>query len=96
MNEPSVLSNLYTIDEYDYIYKHYNEEGAEAVGEALNRSASSVESKAQKLGLVPHNSFTDEELSLAKEYNKTLGTALIFLFPYRTVSEIEELIKCVT
>lgn len=85
---------LYSYSEYDYIYKNYNNKGAVGVSEDLKRSAASVEARAQKLGLIPHGEFTKEELGYAEEYGKVLGTALLFLMPYRTIPEIEELILC--
>ena len=59
---------LYTYDEYEYIYNHYNTDGAAAISEALERSVPSIENKANKLGLVPHGVFTTNELALAQKY----------------------------
>lgn len=85
---------LYTYEEYDYIYNHYNTDGATAVAEQLDRSVPSIENKAAKLGLVNKGVFTTNELQLAKKYGSTLGDAMIFLLPERTVPEIREMIAC--
>ena len=86
--------NKYTYEEYDYIYNHYNTDGAAAVAEQLDRSVPSIENKAAKLGLVNKGVFTANELQLAKKYGNTLGDAMVFLLPERTVPEIREMIAC--
>lgn len=86
--------NPWSFYEYDYLYKHYNTDGAEACAKELGRSVSSVESKASKLGLLPQGTFKQFELNYASTYGKSLGGAMIFLLPYRTSYEVEELIAC--
>lgn len=81
-------------NDYDFLYKNYNKLGAAACAKELNRSVSSVESKAAKLNLIPQGEFKQYELNYASTYGKTLGTAMIFLLPYRTTSEVQELIEC--
>ena len=85
---------LYTYEEYDYIYKHYNTDGAEAISQCLERSVPSIENKANKLGLSPKGVFTTNELQLAQKYGSTLGDAMVFILPDRTVPEIQELVAC--
>ena len=85
----------WTFQDYDHLYKHYNQEGAEKCSEDLSRSRPSVTSKALKMGLHREGAFRPEEIKLAKSYGKVLHGALIFLLPNRTTSEVEELIECV-
>lgn len=84
----------WTFSEIDYVYKHYNTDGAESVANKINRSVSSVRCKAEKLNLKSCGEYTHNELNYTSTYAKTLGTALIFLLPNRTSHEVEELIKC--
>ena len=84
----------WSFEDYDYLYKHFNVDGVTACAKALQRSETAVQSKAAKLGLVPQGAFTPQELSFANSYGKALGGALIFVLPYRTSVECEELIEC--
>lgn len=88
-------TSQWTMQEYDFLYKNYNTKGADFVAEHLDRSVSSVNSKAEKMGLNGPCDFKKYELDLASSYGKTLGTALTFLLPKRTSGEVLELIECV-
>lgn len=86
--------DAWTFSEIDYLYKHYNTDGACKVSDELSRSEPSVRNKAEKLCLKRSGSFTQAELAYASSYGKVLGTALTFLLPHRTSYEVKELIKC--
>lgn len=84
----------FTLDEYDYLYKHYAELGAAECAERLNRTVGSIENHAYKLGISSKSKFKQYELDYASTYGRALGTAMIFLLPDRTSTEVEELIRC--
>lgn len=84
----------WTFQDYDYLYKHYNTDGAVACADVLHRSVDHVEAKAEKMSLIPQGAFKQYELDLASTYGKTLGGAMIFLLPHRTTYEVKELIEC--
>lgn len=85
---------VYTFEDYDYIYRHYNVDGAESVAAALNRSVQSVNAKAVKMNLVGAKEFTQQEKEYVRNYGKVLGTALVFLMPGRTSFEVKEMLAC--
>lgn len=87
--------SLYTLEEYDYIYKHYHCDSIESIADHLGRSVPSVEHRAAKLGLGVVKPFSGDEVQLAKKYGPILGDALVFLVPDRTTSEVRELNTCV-
>ena len=84
----------YTFDDYDYIYKHFNQDGPVSVAQHLGRSVASVTNRSTKLNLLSQGAPTAEELKYCRNYGKTLGTALMFLMPNRTTVEIEEMLAC--
>ena len=85
---------VYTFEDYDYIYRHYNVDGAESVAAVLNRSVQSVNAKAVKMNLVGAKELTQQEKEYARNYGKVLGTALVFLMPGSTSFEIKEMLAC--
>lgn len=89
-----VQGNQWSFREIDYVYKHYNVDGAESVSKVLGRSVTSVISKAEKLNLKRKGEFQKYELDYASTYGRPLGGAMIFLIPDRTSLEVKELIKC--
>lgn len=86
----------WTFADYDYLYKHYNTDGADKCALALNRSPAAITAKAMKLNLRPQGEFKEAELKQVKSYGKVLGTAMMFIIPYRTSYEIKEMMTCVT
>lgn len=87
--------DAWTWQEYDTIRKRYPKEGADVINLLHNRSASALASRAMKINTYEHVEFTDEELWLAKKYGKSMGKALMFIFPDRTPYEIEDLLRCI-
>lgn len=87
-------SQPWTIQDYDYIYKHYNTDGPKACAEALGKLPNLVNIKAQNLDIRYRTEFTTDELKMCRQYSSIMGTALIFLMPNRTVEDIKEMIKC--
>lgn len=85
----------WSLQEYSVVYNEYPFTGPVPIADKLNRTVNSVVGKAIKLGVEMPKPFTSEEKVIASTYGKSLGTALIFLLPNRTVIEVSELLKCV-
>lgn len=84
----------WTWDEYDTLRNKYPKMGPDIVQEIQGRSITNITARAEKLNTHIMRPFTEEELSLARQYHKHLGTALQFLLPDRSPIEIEELLAC--
>lgn len=84
----------WTIQDYDYLYKHYCSDGPKACANHLGVPVGLVKIKAKQLGIFFKRKATKEEIHLCKCYSTALGSALIFLMPDRSVSEIEEMVQC--
>lgn len=87
-------NNNFTFEDYKYIYEHYNTDNVDDIAKKLGKSSVQVITKASKLGLRGVKEFTNEHAQAAKYYGKTLGTAIIFLFPELTIPEAKELLQC--
>ena len=86
--------NQWTYDDYRYLYENFYKEDAAGCANKLRKPIATVRSKAERLGLISHTEYTQEEIKLARAYGKILKGAMIFMLPHRTSSEIEELIVC--
>lgn len=89
------MSNSWTFEEIDTLYKNYAELGVKGCAELLGRSEDDVTKKVISMDIRYGMDFTDYEKKIASVYSDSLGTALCFVLPYRTPSEIESLILCV-
>lgn len=78
----------------DFIYKNLPNSTVENVARAINRSPAFVAEKAERLGISEKHEFTDDEIKLANQYNKSLGPAMFFILEGRTSYEAKELCKC--
>lgn len=87
-------SKPWTYADLDMLYKEYAYSDTEELAKKMNRTVQSVESKALHLNLYKSVSFTNTEKKTAEMFGKELGTALIFLMPDRTVTEVEVLLSC--
>ncbi len=71
---------LWTPNETEYLKKHYPRQTGRKIATKLNRTLSSVQSKAWLLGLHKLRMWTEEEVRLLKEnYNKMLTTELAII-----------------
>lgn len=89
------MSTHWTWNEYDIVRKEYPERGVEIADKLPSRSATNIESRAERLCTRIKTPFTDFEKELAKKYGPSLQEALIFLLPKRSPVEIKELLLCV-
>lgn len=87
-------STNWTLNELCTVYTDYPKQGPLDVASKLGRTVSGVVEKAQCLGVEYNKKFTEEEIKLAQNYGATLGSALLFLLPKRSIPEIGELITC--
>lgn len=83
-------------NDYDTVRRQYPYKGKRLVGDLPGRSAINIESKAERLHTYIHSPFTPEELKIAKSFGKSLKECIIFILPDRSISEIEELLECVS
>ncbi len=90
------LEKPFTFSECQYLYEHFNLDGAEDCAEKLGRTVRDVQYEADRLDLIPSGEFTEQELKTVKAYMKCLRGALVFILPKRTPLEIEEMVKCVS
>ena len=89
------MAVYWTWDEYTIVREEYPERGVAIIDKLPSRSATNIESRAERLGTRLKTPFTDYEKELAKKYGPTLQEALIFLLPKRSPVEIKELLLCV-
>lgn len=88
-------SRPWTYEELDTLYNEYYTSPIKDLAEKLNRTVQSVESKAMKMYLRKDTNFTSHEMSVAKTFGSTLGSATMFLLPECSVPELGVLFKCV-
>lgn len=89
------MNNNWTWEDYATLRNCYPSMGADITTVIEGRSLVNIEARAEKLNTHIKKPFTDNEKHLAKYYKSTLGTALIFLLPDRSPSEIKELLECI-
>ena len=87
-------NNVFSYEDYLYLYEHYDVDELDDIVKKIGKSSMQIIAKARKLGLRGTKEFTPQHMQAAKYYGKTLGTALIFLFPELTVPEVKELLQC--
>ena len=87
-------SKPWTYEELDVLYNNYAKIPVTDLADKLGRTVQSIESKAIKMHLHKATPFTNTERHYAKTCGKELGTALMFLMPDRSVSEVEVLLSC--
>lgn len=78
----------------DYVYKNYSRMSRPEIANAIGKSAAEVDKLAYAMNLSIGKPFTKEEKTMATQYAKHLGGAIVFLLPHRTTCECEELIEC--
>ena len=83
-------------NDYDIVRRQYPYKGKRLTEDLPGRSTINIESKADCLRTYIHSSFTPEEIKIAKSFGKSLHECIIFLLPDRSISEIEELLACVS
>lgn len=83
MNKHNIHSKSFywSEDDVNYLVLHYGKDDVNDIANVLKRSVSSVKSKAQKIGLIIHERWSDEELKILKEY-----------YPIKTVDEMMQLL----
>ena len=84
----------WTWADYDVGRKNYPTKGEDTAELLQDRTASALLNKAQRLGVSHNTTLLEEEKELLKQYGSTLGTAMIFLLPKRTVFEVKDALAC--
>lgn len=87
-------SKEWTWEDYEFLYRNYNLVHVKDIAAKLQRSVGSVVAHAEKLGLLPKVSTSQEDKNLVVEHKKKLGTALVFLLPEYSTTMMEDLIAC--
>lgn len=87
-------SKEWTWEDYEFLYRNYNLVHVKDIAAKLQRSVGSVVAHAEKLGLLPKVSTSQEDKNLVAEHKKKLGTALVFLLPEYSTAMMEDLIAC--
>lgn len=85
----------WTWDDYEFLYRNYNIIPVKEIAAKLERSVSSVNAHAEKLGLIPIPVFPKKDINIAQTYGAQLGTALVFMLPEYSTAKMEELLQCI-
>lgn len=76
----------------DYLYNNYSLGDDASICKELDVTKTAISAEVEKLHLRRCGRFTEEELNTAERYGSSLGTALIFLMPQRSVPEVRQLL----
>lgn len=86
------MQNNWTWAELETVRKNFPYKGPETHKLLNDRGLAVTFEKASALHTQLHNEYSAEEKRLARLYGPTIGTALVFFMPHRTVYEVEELL----
>lgn len=87
------MANNWNWCDYDYLRKEYPLSVKKTFEHFSDTKPATIQTRALRIGACAFVPFTQEEKALAEAYGKTLGSALIFLLPNRTPSEVALLLK---
>lgn len=81
-------------DEYKTLLDDYSMQGDALSSELNNRAPQTIKSHAARIGIAPPHPLTDLELELINKFSSSLGSAMCFILPGRSFSQVDQLCRC--